>query len=831
MAAGKVHPILPSFTTGELSPLMYGRVDFAKFASGLEVLLNYIVRPHGPVSRRAGSHFIAEVKNSAQFTRLLRFEFSTTQAYQIEAGNLYFRFYKNGGQINDGINVTISNVVANGTLIRVTATAHGYSTGNGVVISGVVGVPIANQIWPQITVIDANTFDLVGSTFAGTYTSGGTVNKTVEVATPYLSADLPLLKYAQNADTMYIAHPSYPVYKLTRQSHTQWTMAAVNFLPPMTYEAGYSPAYTLTLGATSGFGVSITAGAGGDFQAGDVGRMIVLQGTGAGRAIIRTVATATTGTADIIDAFASVGPFAASTGWTMMGSPQASLTPSVSQPIHQITTLTTGTTNCFRAGDVGSYVRVNHGVCRITVFNSATSVNAEILDVLTNASASPAGSWSIETSEWNATRGYPGAVCFHQQRLVLAGNTARPQAFWGSNPGLPENFPLGPDDDDAYEFLIATNDVNAINWLLPTRVLLMGTASSEFSVETSPGSTNASITPNNVNVKTSTAWGSNPKISPIRVGLAGLFVTRYGTEFREMVYSLQRDSYVADDLLLLAEHLTKGAAGGVLQITDMAYQRHPAAVVWCVRSDGTLLGLTYQREHDVVGWHRQITGPDVQEVTPVKGKYEAVITTPHWNLDRDVVFFIVNRTVNGNQKRYIEYADDLNGYYGTLGMDCALTYSGAPTASVTGLYHLIGETVKVLGDGAVYPDQVVDSTGTIQLQGLTCSKVEAGLNFNSKLRTMRIEVGNAASGTSQGIQKHWSKIWVRLTNTIGGFINGREIPFRGATDITGQALPLFSGDKFADNTTTDRGGQITIEQRQPLPQTINAIFGEMSVGQ
>ncbi len=824
---GKVHPILPSFTTGELSPLMYGRVDFAKFASGLEVLLNYVVRPHGPVSRRPGTHFICEVKDSSKFTRLLKFEQSTTQAYQIEAGDQYFRFFKDGGQINDGVNKNITGVADNGSgLIRITAVGHGYSTGNGVTIFGCGGTVVVNKIWPRITVIDADHFDLVGSSFSGTYAGGGAANKTIEVASPYTSADLPKVKYAQNADTMYLTHPNYPVQKLTRTSHTQWTLVAVNFLPPMTFEAGYQGAYTLTLAATSGLGVNMTMGAGGDLLAGDVGRMLV---SGTGRAIIKTVATPTTGTVDIVDTWPTTGAIAAGQ-WTMQGSPIQQLTPSLFSPAHQITNLVLGAAG-WRASDVGRYVRVNKGVVRITHFTSTTQVEGELLTALTNASASPGGSWSIEDPAWSAARGYPSSVCFHQQRLVLGGNAAQPQAFWGSATGEYEVFGLGPDDDDAYEFLIATNDVNAISWLLSTRVLLMGTASSEFSVETSPGATNASITPNNVNVKSSTFWGSSDRVSPLRVGLAGLFVTRTGTEFREMVFSLQRDAYVADDMLLLAEHLTRGNDGSVLTINDMAYQRSPNGVVWCIRSDGALLGLTYQREHDVVGWHRHITGPDAQETTPVKGKYESVVTTPHWNGDRDVAFFIINRNINGVQKRYVEYADDLNGYYQTLGMDSALIYNGAPTSSVTGFYHLIGETVKVLGDGAVYPDQVVDATGTIQLQGPTCSRVEAGLGFNSKLRTMRIEVGNANSGTSQGVQKHWSKIWVRLTRTIGGFVQGRELNFRGATDLTDQALPLFTGDKNVSNTSTDPGGQITVEQRQPLPQTVNAIFGEMAVGQ
>lgn len=742
-----VHPIFPSFTTGELSPLMYGRVDFAKFSSGLRMLLNYIIRPHGPVYRRPGTHFVAEVKDSTQFTRLLRFEYSTEQAYIIEAGNLYFRFYKDGLRIEDP-----------------------------------PGTP-------------------------------------TEVVTPYAAADLPLLKYVQNADSIYFAHPNYPVYKLTRQSHTLWTMEAVNFLPPATYEAGYKPPTTLSLAATSGFGIVFTAGVS-VFLASDIGRMITI---GSGRAII-TAQAGTTATVDIVTTFASVGPHA-SGAWTIQGSPNTILTPSVSQPAHSIVTLTL-TTAGWRSTDVGRYVRVNRGVARITEFTSTTVVRAELLTVLVNATASPGGSWSLEDNEWTAERGYPRAVAFMEQRLVLGGTAIKPQSFWGSNNGgAYEVIALGPDDDDAYNFIVATNDVNTINWMLPTRALLIGTASSEFAVQGSTGATNAAISPNNVDVKASTFWGSSDRIQPLRIGNAGIFVSRTQTELREMVFSIQRDSYIADDMLLLAEHLTKGVGA---TITDVAYQRHPNSVVWVVRSDGALLGLTYQREHDVVGWSRHITGPDGQEVVPVKGKFEAVAVVPHWQGDRDVAWFVVKRTLSGVTKRYVEYMDDVNGYYGGLGMDSALTYTGAPTTSVTGLSHLAGETVQILGDGAVYPEAVVNGSGTVALAGLPVTRAEIGLGFGSKLQTMTVEV--PIQGTSQGRQKHWSEIQVRVHDTIGMHIQGDLVPFRSAQDDMDAAVPLFSGDVKRKGTGRDAAGVITLEQRQPLPQTICAIFGTLQVG-
>lgn len=746
-------PIFASFSTGEVSPLLYGRVDFAKYHSAAQVLYNMYPRPQGPASSRAGTRFVAEVKDSTKFTRLLPFEFSTEQAYIIEAGDLYFRFYKDGGRIESP-----------------------------------PGTP-------------------------------------VEVVTPYTSAQLPQVKFAQSADTMYFTHPSHPPYKLTRQSHTAWTMVPIPFLPPITYEAGQRVVTTptLTLGATTGLGISATFSVAFVLEA-DIGRMITVEApSGVGRAIIKAIGGAgphASATVDIVEDFTTTGPF---TTYTLNGSPMAQLTPSATV-LHSIITLTLGTPG-WRAADVGRYVRVNGGVVKLTKFTSTTVVEGEVVRELNNTTASPAGSWSVEDPTWSSTRGYPRAVTLDDQRLILASSTAQPQSFWGSCVGEYEVFALGPDDDDAFEFTIASNKVNTINWLLPVSNLLMGTASKEFVVAGSPGAETAAITPNSVHVQPGTGWGSSSTVMPVHIGNAVLFATRSGRQFREIVFSVERDAYVANDMTLLAEHLTKKGIG---TITDIAYQQHPHSMVWAVRSDGALLSLTYQREHDVAGWGRHITGPDMPETVPVKGKFEAVAVIPQQGADtNDVCWVVVKRTINGASKRFVEYFDGASGFYSDLQTDCALTYSGAPATVLSGLSHLNGETVAILGDGAVYPSAVV-SGGQVTL-ATPVSQAEVGLQFNSMLRTMRPEV--PVRGTSQGQVKSWSEIWVRLDASMGLFVNDEEVPFRRADDPTDSPLPLFTGDVSVTKMFSSTDGVLTIERRQPLPLTVVAIFGALAVGE
>ena len=91
--------IITSFNSGELSPLLEGRTDIQKYYFGCRTLENLIPVAHGSALRRPGSKYIASAKFPGNKCRLLHFEFSAIQAYIIEAGNKYMRFYKDGGQI------------------------------------------------------------------------------------------------------------------------------------------------------------------------------------------------------------------------------------------------------------------------------------------------------------------------------------------------------------------------------------------------------------------------------------------------------------------------------------------------------------------------------------------------------------------------------------------------------------------------------------------------------------------------------------------------------------------------------------------------------------
>jgi len=519
--------------------------------------------------------------------------------------------------------------------------------------------------------------------------------------------------------------------------------------------------------------------------------------------------------ADILDDFPSTAAIP-SGSWGLNGSPNAfALDPDKQEPVGATVTLdggTVGTHDWIRAEDVGKYVKLNDGIVKITVRTDAATAKGEIVKVLSQDTAAAAGTWTLEVAAWSVERGYPSAITFHEGRLVFGGTLARPQTVWGSVSGDFENLAVGTQGGDAYEFGIAANKVNNIRWLLPSRVLLVGTKGGEFRVT---GGADLPITPTNVDAKSETAYGSN-FVNPMRVSSAILFVQRSGRKLRELAFSLDFDSYVAPDLTVLAEHMFPQGK----TIEEMDFQQDPDPILWVVRSDGVLCGLSYDRSNDVVGWHRH----------PTDGAVESVCVIPHPDGDREQVWLIVRRTINGATKRYVEYLDDAGGFYDDLNTDCTLTYSGAPATTFGGLEHLRGKVVQILGDGAYYGEQTVPVTGSAEVViSPAASAVEVGLPYTSTLETLRAEI-QSATGSVQGLKKRSSKVTIRVLDSMGYKINGAQQPARRSTDLLGAPPTLSSLDATTTKLGWDTEARTKVEQFLPFPCNILGIFATLDVG-
>jgi len=718
----KASVIKTSFNAGELSPQLKGRTDIEKYANGCATLENFLPQIHGSIKKRPGTRFVNEVKTSANNCRLIPFEYSTEQAYVLEFGDQYIRFYKDGGNIESG-----------------------------------------------------------GSPY--------------EIVSPYLHTELTDIHFAQSADVMYIAHPNHPPQKLARTAHDSWTITEVDFdWPPFNDEN--TTAVTITASAVTGVGITLTASAA-SFASTDVGNYVKFREVVASKYNLWTAGStvSSVGARRVYD-----GNLYESTNTGTTGS---------RPPIHTEGTESDGVVNW-------TYLHDGAGYAEITAFSTDTSVTATVVKTLPTSATSGTEKWSW--GAWSDTYGYPKTVVFHEDRLWFAGSSSKPQTLWASTSGDYENHKYGTEDDDALNYTINSQEVNTIEWLVPGKSLFVGTSGSEFVVAAS--NEDQAITPTNVRITPQSSFGSKEGIQPFRVGSAVIFVQRAGRKLREFAYVFSDDAYKSPNLTILAEHITSGG------IADMAYQQEPDQIIWIPDGDGQLLGLTYERAEDVVGWHRcPIAGP---------GEVESVTTIPHWDGDQNVVWMVVKRTIDGSTVRYIEYMEKYLEDDYALFLDSALTYDGAAATNISGLDHLEGETVSVLADGYIHPDVVV-SSGAITLQA-AASVVNIGLSYNATMVTMPLNAG-AQDGTSQGKTSRITNTVVRLHETGPGLWYGPdtstmdEYHTRDSGDLMDNPVPLFTGDTdvlpWPDGYETPV--QVALQHRTPLPCTIIALMPQVHV--
>ncbi len=321
-----------SFTAGELTPRLYGRTETTEYGSGLSSAVNCTLTAHGPIKRRNGSKFVAEVKDSSVITKLIEYQFSQDVSFILEFGNQYIRFYTNTGQVVEAAKTITAITQFNPGVI--TSNTHGFANGDHVYITGVVGMTqVNNSIFPyKVANVTANTFTLqtiagvdINTTSYTAYSSGGSATRIYEISSPYTTAQLSEISWRQNGNTLYLAHPDVAPYTLVRTTNVSWKLTLLDFKPPPTYESGYlNTGVTMTPAATTGTDINFTA-SGALFLAGDVGRQIINTTSGqTGRASITAVTSTTVALCDIVENFTNTSAIA-SANWKLDLSPVVDL--------------------------------------------------------------------------------------------------------------------------------------------------------------------------------------------------------------------------------------------------------------------------------------------------------------------------------------------------------------------------------------------------------------------------------------------------------------------------------------------------------------------------
>jgi len=793
----RVSTIVTNFQAGELSPRLEGRIDLQKYNSGAQKLENMLVFPQGGITRRPGTKYAGSSKDGGK-VRLIPFEYSDEQAYVLEFGANYIRYFKDGGILTEATETITGATQANPVVLTITGTS--LSNGDRIFVKDVAGMVELNNREFTVANKTTNTIELSGINGTGftAYTSGGTAGKIVEDTTTYTEAQVFELNFVQSADVLYLAHKDHEPAKLTRDTATSFTLSDIDFIDGPWLDENTTTT-TMYASAATGSGITITASAD-VFNSNDVGRYIRFR--------------------EILEI--EHDEWAASTSYVnnatvrynghvykqVTGSTQTS---GNTPPVHLSGTETYGSIDW-------QYLHDEHGHVKITGYTSATVVTADVHEDQYGNSRLPDSSvgsanantrWSL--GAFGGNEKFPRAVAFYEERLYFAGTEGQPQTIFSSKTADFENMTPGTNDDDAINITIASGQVNVIRHMIPGRFLQIMTTSSEFTL--SGGTGTQPVTPTSVNVLRETTFGSGD-VRPLRAGASTIMVQKGLEKVKEVTFDLDTDGLVGRDLTILAEHLTRGG------ISDMVWQQEPELVLWFVHSDGTLIGLSYDPQNQTIGWHSHPMGDS--------GVVESITAIPSGAEDQ--VYLSVKRTINSATVRHIVFMENI--YFGTdiddaFYVDSGLTYDSTATTTITGLNHLEGETVQILADGAAHSDKTV-SGGAVTLDR-SASTVHVGYSYDSKMQTLRLE-GGADDGVSQGKIKRIHGVTVRFIDTVGAEVGPDEdnldrIPFRDSSMAMDAAVPMFNGDKeISFPSGYDNDARVFVRQTQPLPMTILAVM-------
>ena len=787
----KSSSIISTFTAGEVTDRLDGRVDLAKYKDSLRTLENAIVLPHGGFKSRGGFHYVSDVKASTSGSELVSNGTFVTDltgwtdssvgtgsiAHSVNLMNIVSADTSNYGWAEQGITTVagrryvMSFTIGTGAInVQIGSTTAGvdvlastsYSAATHTI--AFIAISTTTYIGFKHTTGATHTLDTVtvklgtqdakvrvvpfefsvtqpyilefGNLYIRFYKDNGQIQSggvPVEITTTYLTADIPDLHFSQSADTLYIAHKSYAPRKLTRTSHTAWTLTTISF-------------------------------------------------TGA----------------------------------------------------------TFPSTFCAGAAGVGT---------------DGNSKN-------------------------------PGAVTFFNQRLYWGGSDTDPQKIWGSQVADFENMNQGTAlDDESVEFTLVANQVNAIQWLAESTDMLCGTLGGEFTIT---GGTNDNISPTNIKAVRQAGFGSN-KVAPLNVGNLLLFNQRAGRKVRELVFSFDVDGYLAPDITLLAEHVSAsgivdmayqqeedtiiwactadGALIGCTYLRDqnvIAWHRHPiGGELAVVESVAVIPSADSLRDELWISLKKRVNGSTVRTIEyldpsvfsdsslkldsplTISGATAAspvVITaTSHGLSDADLVdikavkgmtelngnrYKVANKTTHTFELTNQSTGANIDGTAFTAYDSAGEVRKGVTT--ITGLAHLEGESVSIVGNGAVFPSKTVAS-GQVTVSSAV-SEAYVGQSFSVIAKPSRPEFGTP-TGTSQGRNKRANQVLVRLLRTTGVKINGDQVPFRKSLDLMGQPPAPFSGEKKVMNLGYDRDGFVEIRQDQPLDIHVVAIIMDLNIGE
>ncbi|ATM92583.1 TPA: hypothetical protein QID80_000985 [Klebsiella aerogenes] len=604
-----------------------------------------------------------------------------------------------------------------------------------------------------------------------------------ELATPYADSDVFGLKFTQSADVMTIVHPSYPPKELRRYAHDNWQIVDVETKNGPFEDINVDESVTVYASGTTGT-ITLTASSA-IFGSEQVGKLFYLE-----QPAVDSVPVWETSKTTAIDDIrrAESNYYRANTAGKT-----GTLRPSHTEGMAWDGWGGTGDDD---TGVQWEYLHSGFGIARITaVAGDGLSATADVISrIPENAVGSDKASYKWARYAWNSVNGYPATVVYYQQRLYFAASSAYPQTIWASRTGDYKDFGKSNpvQDDDRIVYTYAGRQVNEIRHLIDVGSLVVLTSGGEF---VATGDQNKVLTPSSFSLSSQGSNGSSD-VPPIAVSNIALFIQEKGSVVRDLAYSFDVDGFQGNDLTILANHLFQKRS-----IVDWSFCIVPFSSAFCVRDDGKLLVLTYLRDQQVFAWSPQSSA----------GKYESTCGIGEGS--EDAIYFVVNRTINGQVVRYIErlssrqFTNDLDAFF----VDSGLSYDGRNTE---------GRTASISGGSGNWSYQV---PYTLTMSGgsyFSAGDVGAQIQFpytgtdpvdgTDVAMQLRCDIVSVESGNSVTITAN-RDIPAVLQNTATTNWTMARQTFSGLEHLEGQTVNILS-DASVEPQKVVTGGAVTLEK-------------------
>lgn len=918
-----------SLNRGEISRKALGRVDLDKLRLAAEKQINIQPLAMGPGTLRPGTQYLGSTKSDNP-ARLLEFVFGATDTSLIELTNTVMRVWTNDALVSRVAVGSTIQAFASWTLTASTAasvsaaggkiTISGVTKGNISYAEGTLTVPggdTAKEHALRVVVSKGPVLFRIGSasgledifsetslddgTHSLAFTPGATsayvrissnaypsrvVDSvavegagTLELPTPWLTADLPDVTYDQSADVIFLAHQNYAQYKIERHreggSNNSWSIVKYKTVDGPFPSAEGSSQIVLTPDAIHG-DVTVTSNKP-VFESSHVGSLLRLfhdtqvvsdslnaentytdpvrvsgvyaynfAGTvaySAERAIRIDISGTWAGTITLQRTFDPEGL----TGWVDFSTyttnqTNVTFTDGLDnvivyyrlgfKPTTKITFgggplftggYTSGTAVCTLSTKGGG----GAGVGRIYAYTDNQTVSVEVLKPFKNSNK--ASNWRISDWGGSSLNPYPSSVALHEGRLWWAGGGK----LWGSVSDAYSSYDFEMIGDAAPIIrTIGKGPIANIKWLLSLSRLAVGADSGVITARSN--SFDDPLTPTAFNLKYSTTQGAVKSVRAVAVDTKGIFVDRSGRRVYGILFTSERFDYKLLDLTRL--NLDIGVPG----FLDIAVQRQPDTHIRLPLADGRMANFLFDENDELDAWWRVETDGSFENVAVLPGALE------------DRVYVVVNRTINGVTKRYLEKfarLDECAGGTVSKLADCHISYSGGSATTITGLSHLEGKAVVVwyngleVGFDAANPSTIHTYTvtsGQITLPTAINSGAIIGLPYTGTFVSAKLAYA-AAEGTAINQQKRVSHFGCLLDNThyqgirFGHWAEDpaysqlRSLPLieDGKATATGKLWQTYDQQMIPFPGKWDTDARVQIEMRAPRPATIVGFTIEM----